>query len=605
MGRQGRHPVIRAASHRGATSPPPHHIIVQRPDHLGNKARGDDEITVRVILPTSVPRCAPMSPMCPIVCSWRRIPSTGVRAADTPRGCEQCEQTVACDPALLDNPSVTSDDRWQSAAGGIRPSALLAQTRHDQHQARPKPDALAAREGIELTDGNPIDAQEILSQDGHLIHSFANLWDLKQDGGTTLITRAKGAYVYDWSGNEYLDGIGGLWCVNVGHGRDEIIDAVTAQMRQLDYYSTFYNLTHPAAARLAAKVAALAPGDLNRVYFSNSGSVANDTAVRILHHYFNRLGKPRKKKILSRIGAYHGSTHLAIAMTTPAWRENWDSAADLVHHLACPHAYRESDGMSEAEFQDHLLDDMTGSIERIGAENIACFIAEPIMGAGGVIVPPAGYHQRTAEICRKYEIKYISDEVVTAFGRLGRMFASRDVFGIQPDIITTAKGLTSGYQPLAATIVSDEIFDVISARDAMFLHGMTYSGHPACAAAGLANIAILETDGIPRQVQTTGALFEKGLKSLEALDIVGEVRGSHFMIGIEFVRDKETREVFDDAAMIGKLVAREAQERGLIVRPLGNMAVLSPPLILDAAQIDGIVDRLRDSINAAGAALPG
>ncbi len=440
---------------------------------------------------------------------------------------------------------------------------------------------------------------DLHAMDAHLIHSFADLHALKQDGGKTFINRAKGAYVYDHEGRELMDGIGGLWCVNVGHGRDEIIDAIADQLRELDFYSTFYNLSHPAAAQLAAKIASLAPGSLNRVYFSNSGSVANDTAIRILHHYYNRLGKPEKKMILSRIGAYHGSTHMAIAMTTPGFRENWNSADDLVHHMASPSFYREGSEMTEAEFLDHLLDDMRSSIQRIGAENIACFIAEPIMGAGGVIVPPESYHKATAEICLENDIKYISDEVVTAFGRLGHMFASKDVFGVQPDIITTAKGMTSGYQPMAATIISDEIYDVISGENNMFLHGMTYSGHPACAAAALANIRILEEENIFDHVKIEGKRFERKLKDLGDLDIVGEVRGSHFMIGMEFVKDKETKEMFSNETDIGKRVAREAQKRGLIVRPLGGMAVMSPPLILSAEQIDTFADVLRDSIVAA------
>jgi adenosylmethionine-8-amino-7-oxononanoate aminotransferase len=433
--------------------------------------------------------------------------------------------------------------------------------------------------------------------DNHLVHSFADLWSLKQQSETTVISKARGVHVYDASGKQFLDGIGGLWCVNVGHGRDEIIDAIASQMRELDYYSTFYNLTHPLASELSAKIASLAPKNLNHVYFANSGSVANDSAVRILHAYFNRLGKPQKKKILSRIGAYHGSTHLAIAMTTPAYREGWDSAEELVHHLVCPNAYREAKGMNDVEFLDYLAEDMKNSIETIGAENIACFIAEPIMGAGGVIVPPAGYHRRMQDICQEYEIKTISDEVVTAFGRLGHMFSSQDMFGIEPDMITTAKGLTSGYQPMSATIISDEIYEVISAEGAMFMHGMTYSGHPACAAAALANIAIMENESIPQRVRTSGKTFENGLRGLESLDIVGQVRGSHFMMGIEFVRNKETRDVFDDEIKIGNRVAQAAQSRGLIVRPLGNMAVMSPPLILTDEQIEEMVTILRNSIS--------
>ncbi len=444
----------------------------------------------------------------------------------------------------------------------------------------------------------------ILTNDAHLIQSFANLDGLKQRDARTAIISAKGAYVTDSEGNEMIDGIGGLWCVNVGHGRDEIIDAITNQLKTLDYYSTFYNFTHPAAAALAAKLAELAPGNLNRVYFANSGSVGNDTAVRILHHYNNRLGRPNKKKILSRIGAYHGSTHLAMAMTTPAHSEGWDSAADgLVHHLRSPYAYREAGGMTEAEFLEALADDMLGAIKNIGAENIAAFIAEPIMGAGGVLVAPEGYHARMRRITADHDIKYIADEVVTAFGRLGHMFASEDIYGMVPDILNTAKGLTSGYQPLSATIISDEIYDVISEPGAMFLHGMTYSGHPAAAAAGLANIDILEREKIPENVRVTGKVFENALRGLEDMDIVGEVRGSHFMMGIEFVDNKETKATFSDDINVGLMIAQAAQQRGLIARPLGNILILSPTLIMDEAMIGSIEEILRESIDAVTATL--
>jgi adenosylmethionine-8-amino-7-oxononanoate aminotransferase len=439
---------------------------------------------------------------------------------------------------------------------------------------------------------------EILVLDEHLVHSFADLNALKEPQARTVIAEAHGAYVYDSDGNKFLDGIGGLWCVNVGHGRREIIDAIAGQLRKLDYYSTFYNLTHPQAARLSDKIASLAPGPLNHVYFANSGSVANDTAIRILHHYFNRLGKPDKKKILSRIGAYHGSTHLAVAMTTPAYRQDWDSAEELVHFLSSPYPYRRPDGMSVSQFLDFLINEMVEAVEKLGAENIAAFIAEPILGAGGVIVPPEGYHRKTRDVCECYDIKYISDEVVTAFGRLGHMFASEDVFGVVPDIITTAKGLTSGYQPLSATILSDEIFDVVSGPGGRFLHGMTYSGHPAACAAALANIALMEEEDLCGHVRTHGVRFAEALKSLEELAIVGEVRGSHFMQGIEFVSDKASKTAFEDDVNIGNKIARHAQERGLIVRPLGSMAVLSPPLILGDGEIDFVASVLRDSIVA-------
>ncbi|MEM9581501.1 MAG: aminotransferase class III-fold pyridoxal phosphate-dependent enzyme [Pseudomonadota bacterium] len=447
------------------------------------------------------------------------------------------------------------------------------------------------------------DTNEILAQDDHLIQSFADLNALKQQGARTVISKAKGPYVYDNDGAQLIDGIGGLWCVNIGHGNSEMVDAIADQLRTLDYYSTFYNFTHPAAAALAEKVAQLAPGHLNAVYFGNSGSVANDTAIRMLHHYNIRLGRPEKKIVLSRHGAYHGSTHLAMAMTTPLYSEGWHAASEIVHHLRSPHYWREGGEMTEAEFLDALVEDLKGSIARLGAENICAFIAEPIQGAGGVITAPEGYHRRMWEVCQANDIKYVADEVVTAFGRLGHFFASEDVFGMVPDIITTAKGLTSGYQPLSATIVSDEIHEVISGPDGKFLHGMTYSGHPAAAAAGLTNIAIMEREQIPERVKVTGAHFEKQLRGLADIELVGEVRGSHFMMGIEFVKDRATKESHSDEAEVGLKVAQACQRRGLIARPLGNVLILSPTLIMDEAMIDEIEGILRESIEEVAAGL--
>ncbi len=447
------------------------------------------------------------------------------------------------------------------------------------------------------------DTNDILKQDEHLIQSFADLNALRQQGARTVISKAKGPYVYDNDGAQLIDGVGGLWCVNIGHGNEEMVDAISEQLRTLDYFSTFYNFTHPAAAALAEKVAQLAPGHLNAVYFANSGSVANDTAIRMLHHYNIRLGRPEKKIVLSRHGAYHGSTHLAMAMTSPTYSDGWHAASDLVHHLRSPHYWREGDGMSEAEFLDALVEDLRDTIERIGAENICAFIAEPIQGAGGVITAPDGYHRRMQEVCQANDIKYIADEVVTAFGRLGHFFASEAVFGMVPDIITTAKGLTSGYQPLSATIVSDEIHEVISGPGGKFLHGMTYSGHPAAAAAGLANIAIMEREQIPQRVKVTGAYFEKKLRGLEDIDLVGEVRGSHFMMGIEFVKDRGTKESYPVEAEVGLKIAQACQRRGLIARPLSNALILSPTLIMDEAMIDEIEGILRESLKEVAAGL--
>jgi len=280
--------------------------------------------------------------------------------------------------------------------------------------------------------------------------------------------------------------------------------------------------------------------------------------------------------------------------------ENFHVASDLVDYVSCPYVYRRPEGMSVAAYCDHLVDELEEKIVTLGPENVAAFIAEPIMGSGGVIVPPEGYHRRTLEVCKKYDVLYISDEVVTGFGRLGHWFASESLFDLTPDIITSAKGITSGYLPLGATLISDRIHEVISSPeyggDNTFYHGFTYSGHPVVCAAGLTNMAIMEKDGILAHVREMGPYFQKQLESLLDLPIVGDVRGSHFMLGVECVADKETKALIPAEADIARRIAHAAEKRGLIVRPLGHIIILSPPLILTRQEIDELVEKLRESI---------
>ena len=314
----------------------------------------------------------------------------------------------------------------------------------------------------------------------HYIHPWTDFSTFKEEG-SMVMANSEGAYVSDSDGKRYIDGIGGLWCNNIGYANEEMAEAIADQIRQIHYYSVFGHLTTPPAAELAAKLAKLTPGQLDHVFFGTGGSMSNDTAIRIIHYYFNRLGKKNKKKIISRIDGYHGSTYLAMSMTGVAFdHQGFDLAPDLVHHIPAPNPYRRPEGMSVEEFCNEKVADLENKILELGPENVACFIAEPIMGAGGVIVPPPGYRRRTREVCDRYEVLYISDEVVTGFGRLGQFFASEAVFDFVPDIITCAKGISSGYVPLSATILSKEIYDVISvpqADGALFTHEFTYSGH--------------------------------------------------------------------------------------------------------------------------------
>jgi len=436
----------------------------------------------------------------------------------------------------------------------------------------------------------------------HCIHPWTDFSTFKEKG-SDIIAESEGAYVIDSDGGRYLDGIGGLWCVNIGYGRQEMAEAIAEQAKQLCYYSTFGHIASPPAATLAAKLAQLAPGSLNHAFFGTGGSMANDTAIRVIHFYFNRLGKKNKKHIISRVDGYHGSTYLTMSMTGVAFDHiGFDIIKDFIHHIPAPNVYRRPPGVSVEQFCDQKVADLENKILELGPENVACFIAEPIMGAGGVVVPPPGYHRRTWEVCKKYEVLYISDEVVTAFGRLGEIFATEAVFDVRPDILVCAKGIASGYLPLGATLFSDEIYDVISvpqAEGAMFTHGFTYSGHPVSCAAGNKNIEIIEREDICGHVREVGPYLEQQMATLLDLPIVGDVRGKCFMMCVENVANKETKELLPAEVHIGNRIADHCQKRGLIVRPLAHLNVLSPPLILTKEQIDTMVAILRESIIAA------
>ena len=435
----------------------------------------------------------------------------------------------------------------------------------------------------------------------HVIHPYTNFEKFSEEGAVVYAS-GKDHFIFDEKGTKYLDGIAGLWCVNIGHGREEIAETMAYQAKKLAYYNTFEDATSAPAADLAAKLAEISPGSLNRVFYGTGGSMANDTAIKIAHYYFNLLGKPNKKKVISRDLAYHGSTFLAHTLTgIQSTHIGFDTVKDLVHYVTAPYYYRNAEERTEAEFCDFLVQELQDKILELGADNVACFIAEPIMGAGGVIVPPDTYHKRTWELCKKYDILYISDEVVTAFGRLGEMVASETIFGVEPDMAVYAKGISSGYVPLGATMVSDKIYDVISQPkkdNPYFSHGFTYSGHALACAVGLKSIEIMEQENLCGHVRELGGYFESELKKLGDLPIVGDVRGSHYMLCIENVANKTTKESFAPEVAIAKRIYYHCKDRGLIIRPIGPLNVLSPPLTYDKAAIDQTMDILRASILA-------
>ncbi|NKB35700.1 MAG: aminotransferase [Gammaproteobacteria bacterium] len=447
-------------------------------------------------------------------------------------------------------------------------------------------------------------AKELWEMDkDHVVHPYTNF---SQQGteGSQVIVSAEGAYINDAAGNKLLDGIGGLWCVNIGHGRKEMADAIHAQIMEMQYYNPFGHTTNVPATKLAKKLAELTPGKLNHVFFVLGGSEANDAAIRFVHYYNNLRGKPAKKKIISRIDAYHGATYLVANLTgIQGTKIGFDNiTGDLIHHVSAANMYRRPPGaenLDEAGFCDFLVNEFENRILQLGADNVAAFIAEPLMGAGGVLVAPKGYHKRMHAICKKYDMLYIADEVVTGFGRLGQMFASEAIYDYTPDILCIAKGLTSAYMPLGATIISEEVHKVISEsqEDGALAMGYTYTAHASSCAAALKNIEIIEREGLCEHVREMGPYLENKAKELLDLPLVGDVRGSHFMLGIELVADKKSKESFDPSVGITNRVFKYGLERGIVVRPVGNTIVLSPPLILTQEQCDTLIDVLKECIS--------
>ncbi|MEM7221982.1 MAG: aminotransferase [Pseudomonadota bacterium] len=446
-----------------------------------------------------------------------------------------------------------------------------------------------------------LDTKTLQSYDNQYIHPWDPLYNAGQHR-RTVVAEAEGIYVKDSDGNKLIDAPAGMWCVNIGYGRREMAEAIGEQVLAMPYNSP-WSLTNAPSAVLARKLAELSPGDLNQVFFTTGGSTAVDSALRFVMFFNNYLGRPEKKHIISRAKGYHGSTYLAASCSGKERDKNFlDFETDWVHHLPDVNPYRRPKGMSVEDFCDAKIADLENKILEIGADKTAAFIAEPILASGGVIVPPPGYQKRCLEVCRKHDVLYISDEVVTAFGRLGHFFASEAVFDIVPDIITSAKGLTSGYQPLGAVLISDRVLDQVSgpeAAGAVFSNGFTYSGHPVACAAALKNIEIMEREDLMAHAQEIGPYMQTRLQELRDIPIVGDVRGLGLMACIECVISQEEQNPLMLDYEIGNRIDAHCQKLGLIVRPLINMCVLSPPLIVTKAEIDRIVEILRQGIELA------
>ena len=445
----------------------------------------------------------------------------------------------------------------------------------------------------------------------HHLHPFTDHLQLSEKG-TRVITRGDGVYIWDSEGHQILDAMSGLWCVNLGYGRKELAQAAYEQMEELPYYNNFFQCTHPPAIELSSVLGEVSPKGMDHVFFTSSGSEAIDTVVRMVRYYWSLLGKPDKKIILGRNNAYHGST---IAGASLGGMSGMHAQGDLpipnIHHIQQPYWFAEGEDLDKDTFGRQVANDLERAIKEHGIENIAGFIAEPIQGAGGVIIPPETYWPEVQNIIDRYEILLIADEVITGFGRLGDWFAS-SVYEIKPDLISFAKGVTSGYLPLGGVLVNNRVANAIIDKGGEFAHGFTYSGHPAACAVALKNIEIIEEEKILDEVKSKTApyLKEEWLK-LADHPLVGEARIKGLMGAIELCANKETRERFSsegrftslDEISAGSLCRDLSINNGLVMRAVGDTMIIAPPLIINQEQIDELIIKASKTLDDTLAAI--
>lgn len=454
-----------------------------------------------------------------------------------------------------------------------------------------------------MTGNNPKTREwQALSSDHHLA-PFSDFKQLKEKG-PRIITRAKGVYLWDSEGNQILDGMAGLWCVAVGYGRDELADAASQQMRELPYYNLFFQTAHPPALELAKAIADVAPEGMNHVFFTGSGSEGNDTMLRMVRHYWAIKGQPNKKVIISRKNGYHGSTVAGASLGGMTYmHEQGDLPIPGIVHIAQPYWFGEGGHMSPEEFGVWAANQLEEKILEIGVDNVGAFIAEPIQGAGGVIVPPESYWPRVKEILAKYDILFVADEVICGFGRTGEWFGS-DFYDLKPHMMTIAKGLTSGYIPMGGLIVRDDVVAVLN-EGGDFNHGFTYSGHPVAAAVALENIRILRDEKIIERVHDeTAPYLQRRLRELNDHPLVGEVRGVGLLGAIELVQDKATRKRYEGKG-VGMICRQFCFDNGLIMRAVGDTMIIAPPLVISTAEIDELVSKARKCLDLTLSALQG
>ena len=433
----------------------------------------------------------------------------------------------------------------------------------------------------------------------YVLHPTTNLAQHLQQG-PMVQERAKGVYIYDDQGNQYLEGMAGLWCTALGYGEEELVRVAAEQMRKLSYSQLFAGKTNESSVLLAEKLCTLVPMDNARAFFGLSGSDANDTQVKLMRYYNNAIGKPEKKKIISRKRGYHGITLASGSLTgLPAFHKHFDLPMDGILHTDAPHYYR---GKRGEETEDQFVNRIVGNLEKLiyreGPETIAAFIAEPVPGAGGVIVPPDGYYEKIQGVLSAHDILFIADEVINGFGRLGEPFGCQ-AMGIKPDTMSFAKAISSAYLPMSAVTVPEFLFETLvdaSRELGNFGHGFTYSGHPVCAAVALRTLQIYEERDLYNHAARVSVPFQSGLRSFADHDLVGEVRGKGLIAAVELVADKSSGTAFEPSQGVGAFCADAAQKRGLIVRNLGDSIAFCPPIIITDAHVDEMLQKFAGAL---------
>jgi putrescine aminotransferase len=435
----------------------------------------------------------------------------------------------------------------------------------------------------------------------HYLHPFTDFRALAAEG-SRIITRAEGVYLYDSEGRQILDGMSGLWCVNIGYGRNELADVAARQMRELPFYNSFFKSAHPPAIELSRQLAELTPPQFKRVFYTNSGSEANDTIVRMARRYWDLMDQPKRSVIISRINAYHGSTMAGASLggMSAMHAQGGLPIPDIVH-IEQPYWYENGIDVTPAEYGLRAARRLAEKIEAIGPERVAAFIGEPIQGAGGVIIPPDTYWPEIQRICRQYGILLIADEVICGFGRTGRWFGC-ELFGFEPDFMTIAKGLTSGYQPLGGAMVSDRVADVLIAKGGDFNHGFTWSGHPVACAVAIENLAIMRRERLVERVHDDiGPYLQRRWRELADHPLVGEVRGVGLIAALELVAHKGSKTLFRNRGDTGLICRDHCFANGLVMRAVRDTMIIAPPLVIEKTQVDELIEKARRCLDLTAA----